>query len=182
MNPKLWDVTHISKWGTPVIVSGRVRTILLIQAVVFLVMASLGHSVQLATQAFVADEAGILSDKQRDQINTLISGHNAKGPRRIHVVIVDKLPTGTSIEQFASARINQPPPGAGEKLDRVLLAIAVQDRKMRIETSKEVWPVLPDAFCKGVIDKTIAPQFKEKNYFQGIHAGVSALINKLVPR
>ena len=132
--------------------------------------------------AVLVDEAGVLSDKERDEIKKLISAYNEKGPGRIYVVVIDKLPPGTSIEQFASARINQPPLGANEKADRVLLAVAVQDRKMRIETSKDVWALLPDAFCKSVIDKVIAPRFKEKNYFQGIRDGVSALSSKLKSR
>jgi uncharacterized protein len=112
----------------------------------------------------------------------LLSTHNQKGPGRIFVVIVEKLPPDKSVEQFARDRINQPPPAAGEKLDRVLLAIALHDRKMRIETSKDVSTLLSDAFCKSVIDKTIAPHFKQTNYFQGIHTGLSALTNKLISR
>lgn len=134
------------------------------------------------TQSAVTDEAGILSEKQRDQINSLIATHNQKGPGRIAVLIVQKLPPGTTIEQLAAARINQPLPATGEKLDRVLLAIALHDRKMRIETSKDVWPLLSDSFCKTVIDKTIAPHFRQTNYFEGIHAGLSALTNKLASR
>lgn len=137
---------------------------------------------QVKGQPGIIDEAAVLSQNQRDQINTLLSTHNQKGPGRISVLLVEKLPPDKSIEQFTRARINQPPPAAGEKLDRVLLAIALHDRKMRIETSKDVSTLLPDAFCKSIIDKTIAPHFKQTNYFQGIHAGLSALTNKLATR
>jgi len=132
-----------------------------------LIAIGLASAVFAESPTVLVDEAGVLSDKERDEIKKLISAHNEKGPGRVYVVVIDKLPAGTTIEQFASTRINQPPLGAKEKADRVLLAVAVQDRKMRIETSKNVWALVPDAFCKSVIDKTIAPRFKERNYFQG---------------
>lgn len=131
--------------------------------------------------ALITDEAGVLTQEQHDKMNALLLAHRERGPGRISVLIVEKLPAGTSIEKLAATRINQPPPAADKKLDRVLLAIALQDRRMRIETSKEVWALLPDSFCEAVIEKTIAPQFKEKNYFEGIREGVSALIKKLAP-
>ena len=130
-------------------------------------------------QQRITDEAGVLSGIQRREIDALLSAHDKIGPGRIAVLMVNKLPAGMTIETFAVARINQPPPARNEKLDRVLLAIALEDRKMRIETSREMSTVLPDGFCKRVIEQTIAPQFKEKKYFEGIREGVSALIKQI---
>ena len=164
--------------------SSRLQKLDLRQVCAILLCVTLACSAcaQPKPQSGIVDEAAILSQNHRDQINALLSTHNQKGPGRISVIIIQKLPPDTSIDQFTQARINQPPRAANEKLDRVLLAVAIQDRRMRIETSKDVSALLPDAFCKSVIDKTIAPHFKQTNYFQGIHAGLSALTNKLVSR
>ena len=131
------------------------------------------------TDTLIIDEAAVLTPQQHKEISSLLLDHNRKGPGRISVFIAKQLPPDTTIEKFAKNKINEQPLAPNEKADRILIAIALQDRKMRIETSREVWAALPEQFCKEVINQKMTPQFKEKKYFEGIHAGISALITRL---
>ena len=96
----------------------------------------------------LTDQAGILAPQQRKQLAALLETHNQKGPGRISVLIIKRLPEGTSLERHAADKINEPPLAPSQKADRVLLLIAMEDRKLRIETSKEVWTALPDLLQK----------------------------------
>src|SRR3954471_3936101 len=127
----------------------------------------------------VQDEAMALTPAQQKELSAILILHNQKGPGKISICIVRQLRPESTIEAFASAKINERPRNANEKFDRILIAVSIQDRKMRIETSKEVSAALPDDFCKTVISEQIAPSFKAKNYFEGLKAGVAAIITKL---
>jgi uncharacterized protein len=132
-----------------------------------------------AGNVLVTDEAEMLTEKQRTALSDLLLRHNQQGPGRIFLVTIKQLPPNTTIEKYAVAKINEKPFAPGERLDRILVLVALQDRKLRIETSKEVWPLLPDEFCKGVIDTVITPKFKEKRYDEGLTAGITSVITKL---
>jgi hypothetical protein len=128
-------------------------------------------------EILVDDESRLLSSNEMEKLFLLLNAHNEKGPGRISILIINELPPDTTIENYASKKINEQP--LSDKLDRILLLVAVKNRKMRIETSKEVWKVVPDAFCKGVIDDVITPKFKQKQYYDGLNAGIRAVIVKL---
>lgn len=128
---------------------------------------------------YVRDTIRLLTQNQSAEIENLLAEHNAKGPGRLYLTIVEKLPPHTTLEKFARAKINEEPFKPNEKNDRILFLIAYKSRKLRIETSREVWPILTDAYCKSVIDKEILPHFKEGKFYLGIKLALQRLIKKL---
>src|ERR1041384_2306618 len=94
---------------------------------------ALCSSAEIKTDTPVTDEAAVLTAEQRKDISALLLAHNQKGPGRIFIIIVKQLPRETTMDKFALDTINKPPFKANEKADRILIAIAIQDRKMRIE-------------------------------------------------
>lgn len=60
--------------------------------------------------------------------------------------------------------------------DGVLLLIAKDDRKLRIEVGYGLEGVLNDAIAKRIVAETITPHFKRGEFYQGIDAGVDAII------
>ena len=133
----------------------------------------------LAETNEVTDSAGVLKRAEREKLERLVSEHNARGPGRIRISIVEALPENTSVEAYAVKKINEPPAKAGEKLARVLLLVAIKDRELRIETSREVWGRLTDTESKKIIEEEIVPRFKEGKYFEGMEAGVKAMVKEL---
>lgn len=60
--------------------------------------------------------------------------------------------------------------------DGVILLIAKDDRKLRLEVGRGLEGVIPDAIAKRIIDDIIAPHFKTGDFVGGIDAGVSQLM------
>jgi uncharacterized protein len=61
--------------------------------------------------------------------------------------------------------------------DGVLLLIAKDDHKLRIEVGYGLEGVLNDATAKRIVSDVITPYFKSKDFYAGIDAGLSAIIN-----
>lgn len=60
--------------------------------------------------------------------------------------------------------------------DGVILIVAKDDRKLRLEVGYGLEGVIPDAVAKRVIAETITPYFKNGDYAGGIDAGVTQII------
>jgi len=63
--------------------------------------------------------------------------------------------------------------------DGVLLIVAKNDRKLRIEVGRGLEGAIPDAFAKRIIEEAITPRFKEGDFHAGIAAGLDR-ITKLI--
>jgi uncharacterized protein len=61
--------------------------------------------------------------------------------------------------------------------DGVILLIAMNDRKIRLEIGYGLEGAIPDAVAKRIIDDIIVPEFKKENFYGGINKGVDAIIN-----
>ena len=66
--------------------------------------------------------------------------------------------------------------GQKEKQNGALLAVFVQDRRMRIEVDYGLEGAIPDAIAKRIISDEIGPRFRVGDYDGGLSAGVNALI------
>ena len=60
--------------------------------------------------------------------------------------------------------------------DGIILIIAKDDRKLRLEVGYGLEGVVPDAVAKRIIAETITPYFKNNDYAGGIDAGISQII------
>jgi uncharacterized protein len=56
------------------------------------------------------------------------------------------------------------------------LFVVMNDRKLRIEVGYGLEGALPDALAGQIIRKEITPKFKQGKYYEGIDAGVDAII------
>lgn len=83
-----------------------------------------------------------------------------------------------TLEAFATNLFNTWGIGDKEKNNGVLILVAVNDRKMRIELGAG-YPKSMDMKMKSVIDEFMLPQFKRNNYSRGIYQGARAMIAQL---
>ncbi len=60
--------------------------------------------------------------------------------------------------------------------DGIILIVAKEDRKLRIEVGRGLEGVIPDAIAKRIISEIITPFFKDYHIQGGINAGVDQLI------
>ena len=156
----------------------NLASFLLIVLLTSLVTAQEAHITPLRAD-YLRDDVGLLDRVERKEIIGLLEQPGQKPLGRIYLDILDKLPPGLTIDQYAHKRLNERPRMANEKIDRILLVVALQSKAVRIETSRDVWPILSDEYCHQVNREIIIRKFKKGAYVAGIKAGIEALIKKL---
>ena len=123
----------------------------------------------------VTDLTGTLSDSQISTLERTLSEFEAKKGSQIAVLIV---PTTKpeAIEQFGIRVAEQWKIGRADVDDGLILIVAKDDRKMRIEVGYGLEGAIPDAVARRVIDEVIAPRFKAGQFYEGIDAGIQQLM------
>ncbi len=123
---------------------------------------------------YVNDFAKILSSSTVEILDQKIIELREKNSVEIAVVTVPS--TGEfPIEDYANLLFQKW--GIGQKgMDNgVLLLVAVQDRKVKIEPGYGLEPILPDGLCGEIIRNRIVPEFRKGDFDAGIIAGVEAI-------
>jgi uncharacterized protein len=115
----------------------------------------------------VTDLAGVLSPEQKQALENKLVAIDDSSSNQIAVVILPTL-DGNPIEEYATKLFRTW--GIGNKKSRngVLLLIAIQDKKIRIETGYGLEGALPDITCNSIIDNDIKPAFRQQAYYEGI--------------
>ncbi len=132
---------------------------------------------------FVQDYASLLPAQVKNEIGAIQKQAFEQNQKPIIVVTIDSMARygamGYSIERFGAAWFNKWQIGAkggqGELINKgILLLVSVQDRKARIELGND-WGRDWDAHAAKIMNESIIPQFKQKDFPGGILAGVKAL-------
>ncbi|MBI3430701.1 MAG: YgcG family protein [Hydrogenophilales bacterium] len=123
----------------------------------------------------VTDLTATLSADQVAALDGKLAAFEAKKGSQIAVLIV---PTTQpeDIAQFGIRVADQWKIGRKKIDDGVILIVAKDDRKLRIEVGYGLEGAIPDAIAKRVIAETITPFFKAGDYYGGIDAGVQQLM------
>src|SRR5574341_50343 len=123
---------------------------------------------------YVNDFAKILNPSSVEILDQKIAELREKNSVEIAVVTLSS--TGEfPIEDYANLLFQKW--GIGQKgMDNgVLLLVAVQDRKVRIEPGYGLEPILPDGLCGEIIRNRILPEFRKGDFDAGVIAGVDAI-------
>lgn len=123
----------------------------------------------------VVDEAGILSPQAEAEINAQLSAHEQSTSNQVVVVTLKSL-QGYDIADYANRLFRHWGIGQKGRNNGVLLIIAPNERKMRIEVGYGLEGALTDAESFSIIEREIKPPFRQGNYEQGIRAGVAAIL------
>lgn len=126
----------------------------------------------------VTDLTATLSAQQSAALETKIAAFEQRKGSQLAVLLVPTTEPET-IEQYAIRVAEQWKLGRKGVDDGVLLLIAKNDRKLRIEVGRGLEGVIPDAYGKRIISDEIVPPFKQGDFDRGINAGVDRII-KLV--
>ncbi len=126
----------------------------------------------------VTDTAGILSAEARQKVTERIEAHAQATGNQIVVLTVPSL-EGENIDEYAVRVFEDWKPGRKGKDNGVLLVVALQDRRVRIEVGYGLEGTLPDSACGSIIRSAMKPRFKQGDYSGGISDGVAAIISTL---
>lgn len=119
----------------------------------------------------VIDQAKVLSTNEKQNLEAKIRNIYNQGRAQIGVIIVPT--TGAEgIFDFAMRTAEQWKLGSAKQDNGLLIAVAVNDRKIHIATGYGLEGVLPDIMVSRIIRNQITPYFKSGQYGQGIQAGV----------
>ena len=126
-------------------------------------------------QARVTDLTATLTPEQHRQLEARLAAFEAEKGSQIAVLIVPTVKP-EAIEQYSIRVVEQWKLGRKGVDDGVLLLIAKQDKKLRIEVGYGLEGALNDATARRIIAETITPRFKEGKFYEGIDAGLSRII------
>ena len=128
----------------------------------------------------VIDTSHTLESSQIDDLeSSLIDFEKTRTDgAQIAVLMITKLDNET-IEQYADRVFIQWKIGKKEQDNGILLLIVKDDKLMRIEVGYGFEGIITDLIASHIIREQLAPQFRQNNYYQGIHDALSVLINKL---
>ncbi len=124
----------------------------------------------------VTDLTGTLNPGQVQALESKLAAFEAKKGSQIAVLIV---PT-TQPEDIAEFGIKVGDLwriGRKGVDDGLILIIAKNDRKLRVEVGYGLEGVIPDAIAKRIISETITPYFKNDDLAGGVDAGVDQIIS-----
>jgi len=126
-------------------------------------------------KSYVTDLTRTLKPEQVASLEQMLRSFEARKGSQIAVLMV---PTtgGEAIEQYALRVAEQWKLGRKGVDDGALLAIAKDDRALRIEVGYGLEGALNDATAKRIIAEVITPRFREGDFFGGISAGVDRMI------
>lgn len=122
----------------------------------------------------VTDLTNTLSVAEIKNITADIIGFQNETGSQIGVLVI---PTTEpeAIEQYSIRVVEKWKLGREGVDDGVLLIVAKNDRKMRIEVGYGLEGAIPDAYAKRVIEQIIKPEFRSGDFYHGITKGVAAL-------
>ena len=126
----------------------------------------------------VVDTADLLGDTAEAELSGLLAGHESATTNQVVVVTVPDL-GGYDIADYGFQLGRHWGIGQEGKDNGVLLIVARDDRKVRIEVGYGLEGALTDAQSKLIIENTILPAFKEGDYEGGIRAGLGAMLTVL---
>ena len=141
----------------------------------FLVFVAAAEIAIPPLKARVTDLTGTFSDQQRAALEqTLAEFEKRKGPQ-IAVLMVPTTQPETA-EQYAVRVEESWKLGRKGVDDGVLLLVAKNDRKLKIEVGYGLEGALPDAIAKRIIDEDIVPRFKQGDFYGGVRAGTDRIM------
>ncbi|WP_206047153.1 TPM domain-containing protein, partial [Noviherbaspirillum denitrificans] len=132
-------------------------------------------AVEIPPYAPVVDLTGTLAAQDIDGLKADIAAFRSRKGAQIAVLM---LPTTqpASIEEIAVRVFEEWKPGRKGIDDGVLILVAKDDRRMRIEVGYGVEAVLTDAIASRIVNERMRPLFRRGDFGGGLHAAVEQIV------
>ncbi len=126
----------------------------------------------------VTDEAKILSPAFVQDLEEALKKYEDTTSNQIAVLTIPTL--GDAIlEEYTIKVVEQWKLGREDFDNGILLFVAAEDRKLRIEVGQGLEGVVTDLVSSQIIRHEITPHFRQNNYDAGIGAGVRSIIQAI---
>ncbi len=128
--------------------------------------------------ARVMDQTGTLTPPQIAQLSAqLKTMEDTQGAQVVVLMVPSTQPE--DIFSYSNRVANAWKIGRKEVGDGVLIVVAKNDRKLRIEIAKSLEGPIPDLAASDIINQAITPAFKQGQYAQGLQAGITQLATRI---
>lgn len=129
-----------------------------------------------ASGIYVQDYAGIIQNTDKQKILSIGQDLDNKTTAQVAVITVKSL-EGQPIEDYALNVLRQWGVGNKAKNNGVLIVVAPNERRSRIEVGYGLEGILPDGLTGRIQDQYMIPYFSKGNYSQGILQGYAATVS-----
>ncbi|MBS0380659.1 MAG: TPM domain-containing protein [Proteobacteria bacterium] len=123
----------------------------------------------------MTDTAGVLSMEEHTRLSALLKGYHTETHHQIAILTIPSL-NGEPLEQFSLRVANTWGLGYRGVDNGILITLAMQDRKVRIELGRGMEPYISNAQAEAVINETMVPEFRQGDFAGGLEAGLKQLM------
>jgi uncharacterized protein len=127
----------------------------------------------------VVDGAGLLSPEEEGRLTRQLAELERRTTDQLVIVTVESL-GGRPIEEFGLVLGRRWGIGQRGKDNGVLLIVAPNERRTRIEVGIGLEPILTNERAAEIIETDLLPEFREARFADGISAGVRAIAGTLI--
>jgi uncharacterized protein len=128
--------------------------------------------------ARVIDQTGTLDAIQRKGLDDKLAAfEQQKGTQMVVLLVPTTQPE--DIASYANRVANAWKIGRKDVGDGIVIIVAKDDRKVRIEVAKTLEGAVPDLAASQVIEEAITPRFRQGDFAGGLQAGVDQLIARI---
>ncbi len=143
-------------------------------ALLLLGMATFVQATVPKSAGYVTDEAGILTPDQIASLRSALSEYEQRTSNQIVVLTIKSL-EGQDIASYGIEVAEAWKAGQEKKDNGVILLVAPNDKKVRIEVGYGLEGVLTDAKSAQIIRDVIRPHFRENDFYGGISNAITAI-------
>src|SRR3982751_6514092 len=161
--------TRLGRWSAP---------ICLALAALSLVALAFAAANLPALTGRIVDQANVIPAETRNAIEPKLADLETKSGIQLVVATVRSL-DGQEIEPYANELFRAWKLGEKTKNNGVLLLVAPNERRVRVEVGYGLEGTLTDALSKVIIANAITPRFKSGDFSDGISRGVDDIITVL---
>lgn len=129
---------------------------------------------------FVNDYAHLFTSGEVASLDSLTRAYQKKTTVQIAVAtITPGTVSDDDFEDFTFVMINTWGVGQKETNNGILIVLAPDLRRIRIQNGYGIEAYMTDAETKAIIDEVIIPRFREGHYYEGTREGMLAIITEL---
>ncbi len=127
------------------------------------------------SNTLVTDYVRLLSPSDREALERKLVAYDDSTSTQIAIVIERSL-EGEEIFDYSYRLAEAWGIGRGSKDNGILIYIAVEDRKLYIQTGYGAEGFLPDAMANRIIETVIKPAFRQERYYQGLNKATNIIM------
>ena len=123
---------------------------------------------------YINDYASVLQTSHKSTLTNLLQELEQKTKVQIAVATIKSIEP-YEIEEYANNLFNEWKIGYKGQDNGILIIMALQERKVRIETGYAIEGIISDGTAGAVLDQYILPSFRKGDYSTGLYMGALAV-------